>query len=224
MNAALFDMDGVLVDVSKSYLVAIQRTVEFYLSVSINQDEIQEYRNRGGLNNDWDLTECILKEKGKDVAKQNIIDVFQDFYLGENFDGLIKSEQWLLRQSVLDQIRSVCKMGIVTGRPRMETSYVLQRFGVENYFSVVITMDDVPPDKNKPSPHGIELALKCLSADSAYYFGDTVDDMAAAVQAGVIPIGVIAPGSDSAFQKSILFSHGASRVLDDINDAMEVLS
>ena len=69
MKAALFDMDGVLVDVSKSYLVAIQKTVEFYLNMTVGLREIQKYKNRGGLNNDWDLTECILKEKDRQRSR-----------------------------------------------------------------------------------------------------------------------------------------------------------
>ena len=224
MYAALFDMDGVLVDVSKSYLVAIQKTVEFYLNVPVSLREIQEYKNRGGLNNDWDLTECILKEKGEDIAKQTIIEVFQNFYLGENFDGLIESEHWLLQRTVLEELLPQCKTGIVTGRPRMEALYVLQRFDFSAFFPVVITMEDVPPDKNKPDPFGIRLALKELSCDTAYYFGDTVDDMVAAKKAGVTPVGIIAPGSDAVLQKDVLLSHGAVQVLDSVNDVMEVLS
>jgi len=224
MKAALFDMDGVLVDVSKSYLVAIQKTVEFYLNMTVGLREIQEYRNRGGLNNDWDLTECILKEKGKEISKQTVIEVFQNIYLGRNFDGLIKSEQWLLKRAILEQIRIHCETGIVTGRPRMEAAYVLRRFDFTDCFSVVITMEDVPPDKNKPDPYGLELALKGLSSESAYYFGDTVDDMMAAKKAGVIPVGVIAPGSDALLQKEALLDHGAIQVLDNINQVLEVLS
>jgi len=224
MKAALFDLDGVLVDVSKSYLVAIQKTVGFYLNMPVSMREIQEYRNRGGLNNDWDLTECMLKENGRNIPKHTIIDVFQEFYLGENFDGLIKSERWLLKRTVLEEILRLCKTGIVTGRPRMETSHVLQRFGVEDRFSVVITMDDIPSDKNKPDPCGIKMGLNRLSSEAAYYFGDTVDDMVAATRANVTPIGVVAPGFDPVTQKEVLLGHGASQVLDNINDALEVLS
>ena len=223
MNAALFDMDGVLVDVSKSYLVAIQKTIEFFFNLPVRLQEIQEYKNRGGLNNDWDLTECILKEKGKEISKQNIIEVFQEFYLGKNFDGLIVSERWLLARIVLEKLLLRYETGIVTGRPRMEAFYVLQRFDFTDNFPVVITMEDVPPDKNKPDPYGIQLALKELSCDSAYYFGDTVDDMVAAKKAGVTPVGIIAPGSNATMQREVLLNHGAVQVLDNVNDVMEVL-
>ena len=223
MTAVLFDMDGVLVDVSKSYLAAIQKTVEFFLDETVTLAEIQGYRNRGGLNNDWDLTAFLLKERGKPVEKKALIEIFQDIYLGNEFDGLIRSEQWLLKKSVLDRLAVSNPMGIVTGRPRHEATYVLSRFEVHQYFVVLITMDDVPPDKNKPDPFGIKLALQRYPGESAVYIGDTVDDMLAAKSAGVVPIGVIAPGNDKDIQREALIRNGASAVLEDINDILEVL-
>lgn len=228
MKALLFDMDGVLVDVSRSYRVAVQQTVEFFLKQTIELDEIQAYKNRGGLNNDWDLTECILKEKGKKVEKEVIIGVFQQIYLGESFDGLIRHEKWLLSRPTIETIQShpqYCyKAGIVTGRPRMESLYVLQRFGMEPHFSVLITMDDVPPHKNKPDPLGIQLALAALSLEEGFYLGDTVDDMLAARRAGMVPIGVTQGIHESQSQIELLKQHGAWQVLTDVNSILEVLS
>lgn len=224
MTAVLFDMDGVLVDVSRSYLVTIQKTVEFFLGSLIGLSEIQEYKNRVGMNNDWDLTECLLRERGKPVAKKDIINTFQDIYLGYEFDGLIRNEKWLMSRDILDQVAALYPTGIVTGRPRMEASYVLKRFEVTDYFRVLITMDDVPPDKNKPDPYGIVLAMQRLSASSAYFIGDTVDDMVAATGAGVIPVGVVSSGCDPKTQEEVLIRHGASRILRSVNDIVEVIT
>ena len=223
MTAVLFDMDGVLVDVSRSYLVTIQKTVKFFLGSQIGLSEIQEYKNRVGMNNDWDLTECLLRERGKPVAKKDIIDIFQDIYLGYEFDGLIRNEKWLMSRDILDQVAALYPTGIVTGRPRMEASYVLKRFDVTDYFRVLVTMDDVPPDKNKPDPYGIVLAMQRLSASSAYFIGDTVDDMVAATGAGVIPVGVVSSGSDPKTQEEALIRHGASRILRSVNAIVEVI-
>ncbi|MEK6869746.1 MAG: histidinol-phosphate transaminase, partial [Nanoarchaeota archaeon] len=66
----IFDIDGVLVDVSKSYRVAIKQTVEHFTGKEITLDEIQALKNRGGYNNDWDATEELIKEKGKNIGKQ----------------------------------------------------------------------------------------------------------------------------------------------------------
>jgi HAD superfamily hydrolase (TIGR01548 family) len=65
----IFDMDGVLVDVSKSYREATRRTVILYmrhvLGADISDDfislsDVDAVKKRGGLNNDWDLTDAIL--------------------------------------------------------------------------------------------------------------------------------------------------------------------
>jgi len=64
MRAVIFDMDGVLVDVSWSYSLTVKRVVERFLKKEIPFSLIQFYKSRGGLNNDWDLTESILKDLG----------------------------------------------------------------------------------------------------------------------------------------------------------------
>jgi len=70
MDAIIFDMDGVLIDVSGSYRKAIQRTVEIYLETCLGFDnkheklvtdrEISLFKSAGGFNNDWDLTSGLL--------------------------------------------------------------------------------------------------------------------------------------------------------------------
>lgn len=224
MRAVLFDMDGVLVDVSLSYRMTVKKVIEHYLKKPYPVSKIQEFKNRGNLNNDWDLSEVVLEEHGIRVQKQELIDIFQDIYLGDNFNGLIKNEKWLLKKEKLEEIKKSFKTGIVTGRPRMETDYVLNRFGVEVFFSVTVTMDDLPPEKGKPDPLGIRMALAELECSSAFYAGDTVDDMVAACRAKVVPIGVFNGHGDKEMQKSLLLKNGAREVLDDVNDILEVLN
>lgn len=70
MNILIFDMDGVLIDVSKSYRKTIQRTIEIYLETCfwferssggwITDEEISLFKSVGGFNNDWDLTSGFL--------------------------------------------------------------------------------------------------------------------------------------------------------------------
>lgn len=223
MNRILFDMDGVLVDVSRSYRITVQKTVELFAKQRIGLHEIQSYKNWGSLNNDWDLTECILKEKGITIEKEKIISVFQEIYLGNNFNGLIQNENWLLDLDVLKKIEEKYAIGIVTGRPRKEASYALRRFKVESFFPVLITMDDIPNGKHKSHPFGIELAMGKLPGLKTYYFGDTIDDMIAAREANAIPIGVINPAGSKNTLKKLLEDHGAVCVLDDINKILEVL-
>ncbi len=70
MNVLIFDMDGVLIDVSKSYRKTIQRTIQIYLETClgfprrrgewITNEEISRFKSAGGFNNDWDLTSGLL--------------------------------------------------------------------------------------------------------------------------------------------------------------------
>jgi HAD superfamily hydrolase (TIGR01548 family) len=70
LDSLIFDMDGVLVDVSQSYREVIRRTVHLYLSdclgwklgrtSPVTQGNISLFKSTGGFNNDWELTSAIL--------------------------------------------------------------------------------------------------------------------------------------------------------------------
>jgi phosphoglycolate phosphatase-like HAD superfamily hydrolase len=67
----IFDMDGVLVDVGLSYREVVRTTVFLYLrdvaGIGVDDDsfitrrDVSVIKKQGGLNNDWDLTSCILE-------------------------------------------------------------------------------------------------------------------------------------------------------------------
>jgi len=70
MDILVFDMDGVLIDVSKSYRKTIQKTVHLYLETClgfrkgkkdlVTSEDISLFKSAGGFNNDWDLTSGLL--------------------------------------------------------------------------------------------------------------------------------------------------------------------
>lgn len=217
-------MDGVLVDVSDSYRKAIQETVKFFTGKPALLAEIQALKEKGGYNNDWDLTEAILLDRGKVLPKAEIIGKFQDFYWGtDRKRGLIDNEKWLLPKEELIKLHKKHCLGIVTGRPREETLYTLRKFGVDGIFDVLVVMEDYPPEKAKPDAYPIEIAMKKLGTREAVYVGDSVDDITAAKRAGVQPIGCIPSGVSASELKDLLLRNGAKKVLDNINDIENLL-
>ncbi len=60
----VFDMDGVLTEVSESYREAIVQTVLHFTGQRITRDLIQDYKNQGGWNNDWALSQKIAADLG----------------------------------------------------------------------------------------------------------------------------------------------------------------
>jgi HAD superfamily phosphatase len=70
MDLLIFDMDGVLIDVSGSYRKTIQHAVRLYLETClglktdrrelVTLKDIFLFKSAGGFNNDWDLTSGLL--------------------------------------------------------------------------------------------------------------------------------------------------------------------
>lgn len=56
IDAIVLDIDGVLVNVADSYRRAIVESVSCVYGVTIPKDDIQQFKNAGGFNNDWELT------------------------------------------------------------------------------------------------------------------------------------------------------------------------
>ncbi len=183
-----------------------------------HRSEIQSFKEQAANNNDWDLTEAILQKRGKNVPKAEIVEKFQELYLGNGKKGLIENEQWLLPKDQLAKLHERFLTGIVTGRPRQETVYVLQKFGVTKLFDAVVAMEDYPAEKAKPDPLPIKLALEKLGVEQAIYVGDSVDDILAAKRTEVRAVGCIPPGVTGAQLKEKLLRCGAEKVLSNINE------
>jgi len=90
----VFDMDGVLVDVTNSYRETVVLTVAHFTGKTISRELIQEYKNRGGWNNDWALSQKICADLGVEVSYGAIVEYFNHLFLGE---GMIHRERWLPR-------------------------------------------------------------------------------------------------------------------------------
>ena len=58
VDAVVLDIDGVLVDVADSYRRAILESVKRVCGKTIDRSAIQSFKNAGGFNNDWELTDA----------------------------------------------------------------------------------------------------------------------------------------------------------------------
>ena len=58
VDAVVLDVDGVLVDVADSYRRAIVESVDRVYGDTIPKAAVQAFKNAGGFNNDWELTDA----------------------------------------------------------------------------------------------------------------------------------------------------------------------
>ena len=221
----VFDLDGVVFDVRNSYRKAIEKTFEHFAKKSLAKGEIQEAKNQGGLNCDWDLTKYLLEKNGVEAKMPEIIDVFQSYFFKKqgNSMGLIDEEKIVLKDDTLKKLAQKCDLCVFTGRPKAEAFYSLEKYDILKYFNLVIAKEDLPDDRQKPCPDGLNLLKeKCLH-NKIYYFGDTSDDMKCAKSANAIAIGVLPPQDKSAALVQKMKDHGASKILKDVNKAKDIL-
>jgi HAD superfamily phosphatase len=218
----VFDMDGVLVDVTLSYRETIARTVEHFTGRTVNHEQIQEYKNQGGWNDDWKLSHHMVTKAGTDASFEEVKAHFQAIFHGdEGNDGLMLRERWVARPGVLEKLNQAFRFAIFTGRPKWEAQLTLSRFAPDLVFDPIVGMDEVI--HHKPAPDGLLKIVAANDSAKVFHIGDTVDDARCARAAGMPFVGITAPADPLYLDLVFLFQEeGAWAIVDDINYLEEV--
>jgi len=217
LNAIIFDMDGVLADVSKSYRQAIIQTAASF-GVQLSGQDIFDMKKKGNANNDWELTRRLLEIKGVIKSLHDVTEKFEELYQGTTTTlGFYQKETLIPFKSLLTYLSSRIPLAIVTGRPRHDANQFLNQHGIAHLFKKIICMEDAPL---KPNPAPVRLAKEALQVTgTCVMIGDTPDDIKAAKGANIIGLGILAPqeiGSSS--MKQALIDAGADYVLQDLQE------
>ncbi len=218
----VFDMDGVLVDVTESYREAIQRTVEHFTGERPSRILIQDYKNRGGWNDDWALSTELIRSLSVDIELAEVTEYFQSIFHGDGTNGLILRERWLAKDRLFDRLSAEFDLAVFTGRLRWEAQVTLKRFAPRAAFDPIVGADDV--EQHKPHPQGLVKIRDLNPSRQLWYVGDTVDDARCARAAGAPFIGIASLASPRRDDLIELFKQEqAIAVLEDINGVESVL-
>ena len=220
----IFDMDGVLVDVTESYRETIAATIEHFTGARPTNEQIQQFKNQGGFNDDWQLTHHIITGVGIDVPFEETKAHFQKLFLGDNgTEGLILREKWIARPGVLEKLAEQFRFAVFTGRPREEAYITLKRFAPELTFDPIVAMEDV--ENRKPAPDGLLRIAQANPDRKLFYVGDSIDDARSARAAKIPFIGIAAPSNPTYLDLVFLFqAERAHAIVDDINYLHEVFA
>jgi HAD superfamily phosphatase len=242
VDAILFDLDGTLVDESRSYREAIRLTAEFLLKDAVSPEEIEEIKALPGFNNDWDATWALVGKKltrfispptdtdHSSYAFRRLVDIFQTYYLGDLLWADISNREppflWreplILRETPLVDLEtlerlSTFTLGIATSRPRTEALMALRQHGFDRFFreEMVVAQEDASAEKPHAAPL-LELARR-VRCSRPVYVGDSINDAMAALAAGMpfIYVGT-EPLSDEAVARKVRYTVGQVREILDI--------
>ena len=111
--------------------------------------------------------------KTEDLLKNGMKD-FDDYYI-DNYKKNIKLFEGIYK--LLEILSSKYLLGLITGAPREKVDLVSEYFNIQNFFSSIITQNDV--SAHKPDPEGVLLTLKKLNLKSheIIYIGDADEDI-----------------------------------------------
>jgi len=212
---AIFDIDGVIRDVSGSYRRAIADTVETFTQGAYRPSltDLDQLKAEGCWNNDWEASRELVvryrESQGEARAAialdyAQLIDFFQSRYRGANWDGYIAHEPLLVEAAYLEALSAAgIAWGFFSGATRGSAEYALvQRLGLAE--PVLVAMEDAP---GKPDPAGLFAVVAQLEArdrlppeQPVVYAGDTVADMKTVQQARAahparawIGVGIVPP-------------------------------
>nr|WP_075488172.1 TIGR01548 family HAD-type hydrolase [Prochlorococcus marinus] len=197
----LFDIDGVIRSVENSYRLSLKKTVYKFSRWEPSYLDIDNAKNEGIWNNDWDLSLELIKRRIKKKnlnleipSREAIVNCFGEFYFGgdpskdsKSWSGFITNEELLVDKKFFDFLESKGIIwGFVSGAESASAKFVLEkRLGLKS--PPLISMEDAP---DKPNPRGfIKLSKKLLgnklgeSNIPIAYVGDTIADINTVINA-----------------------------------------
>lgn len=198
---AVFDIDGVLRDVSGSYRRALADTVEQFTQGQYRPTpaDIDRLKAEGKWNNDWEGSQELVyryfEGQGQARSQQTLnfdelVAFFQSRYRGPdplNWTGYICHEPLLVDHGYFQHLSELgIGWAFFSGATRGSAQYVLERrLGLEE--PPLVAMEDAP---GKPDPTGlfqvvqmVEELLDLTPGLPVIYAGDTVADMQTIVNA-----------------------------------------
>lgn len=175
IDTVLFDFDGTIMDTNQVIIDSWQHT---FMTIDGEKRRVEDIVKTFG-----EPLSTTMKNFFKNVPVEESVKIYRDYHYA-NFSKLISLFPGM--KEIVEKVRAKgYKVGLVTSRLRGTTMEGLKKYGMENHFDQVITMEDCT--KHKPDPEPINIALKRLksTAEKSIMIGDTDFDILCAKNAGV---------------------------------------
>ncbi len=210
-RAALFDVDGTLVDSNPLHVVAWWEA----LRQSGHTVPTRAVHHAIGLPGE-DLLEHLLGPD-RDRSGDDRLSGAHDALYGTWFERLQAFD------GAADLLRALARRGwkvvLVTSAKDRELEALRAAVDADDAITAAATSDDVEEGKPAPDPIEHALSLVDVTPDRAVFVGDSVWDMKAARRAGLATVGLLCGG----IPRADLTEAGAEAVYDDVAGLLDGL-
>jgi len=169
----IFDIDGTLTSTNQLIFDSFNFIAKKYLNRTFTNDEIISL---------FGPTEDVILQKWcgdrYEEARNDYYKYYSDHHgIAGLYEGI---------KEILHHLKNKgFPVGIFTGKGRDASLITLKKLGVDHYFDLIITGDDV--ENHKPSPEGILKFVNHfgLNPERVLMIGDSVSDVKASKEAGI---------------------------------------
>jgi len=208
MTTLLFDFDGTLVDTNELILSSFTETLDFFYPGVYQREEIITF-NGPPL---YETFSKIDSERADEMVSR------YRAHNWENHDLLVKEFTGVF-ETIKTLSETGYKLAIVTTKKRDIVEKGLALTKLDQFFDVVVTLDDV--EKAKPDPEPVFTALKLLGStpEEAIMVGDNYHDILAGQRAEARTAGVAWSAKGSVY----LEQFNPDYMLETISDLLNIL-
>jgi beta-phosphoglucomutase len=217
-DATIFDFNGVLVDDESVHLAAF-RDVLTPMGVSVSDED---YASRYLGFDDAGAFRAILTDAGRPPTEREVaelIDRKRPLYRHRAEASLIVFEG---AAGLVERCRARGPVAIVSGALRDEITFALDKMGVRDRVSLIVSAEDTT--RGKPDPQGYHLAVTALArqAGGRALVSLAIEDSLAGIQAAK-SAGLACLAVAHSYAEAQLYAAGADHVapvVRDVDDAM----
>ncbi len=188
IKAVIFDLDGTLKEFNLDIRACRVKVITFLTKqgfshnfFSVDETVFDMLRKA-----EQHLEKKVNRQQLSEIKKR-VLALVEDMEL----EAAKKSKLLLGVPETLEKLKNMkLKLGLCTISGERATCYILKRLNIGPFFDVVVTRDSVT--EMKPHPAQLEAALLALDVkpQEAMLVGDSVKDVACALQLNVLAVGV----------------------------------
>jgi beta-phosphoglucomutase len=220
IKACIFDLDGVITDTSHFHFLGWKRLAE---TLGIELDETAN-ENLKGVSR-MESLEWILDKGGVRLSqeKKNKLAAEKNEWYLEYIQNISPSDLFPGVESFLFECKEM-GLGISLGSSSKNAQFVVEKLGIRDAFDCMI--DGTHVTRSKPAPDIFLKGAECLGVrpESCIVFEDAISGIEAALNAGMIAVGVGDPKILSAANMVIsgLEGHHPKELINQLKTALDL--